>query len=72
MHQGSCCPEAWPEASQATLDAIAGADLTPTATALPATGFADEAGVPTLLLLGCVLLVVVFIARGLRTRSATG
>ena len=59
-------------AAQATLDAIAGADLTPTATALPATGFADEAGVPTLLLLGCVLLVVVFIARGLRTRSATG
>ena len=59
-------------AAQATLDAISGADLTPTATALPATGFADEAGVPTLLLLGCVLLVVVFIARGLRTRSATG
>jgi len=60
-------------AAQATLDALAGgADLTPTSTALPATGFADEAGVPTLLLLGCVLLVVVFIARGLRTRSATG
>jgi type II secretory pathway pseudopilin PulG len=59
-------------AAQATLDAITGGALTPTATALPATGFADEAGVPTLLLLGCVLLVVVFIARGLRTRSATG
>jgi hypothetical protein len=56
--------------AQETLDALAG--VTATATALPETGFADEAGVPTLLLLAGLLIGVVFIARGLRIRSTTG
>lgn len=56
-------------AAQATLDAAAGGA---TPTALPAAGFADEAGIPTLLVLAAVLLMVVFVARGLRTRSAAG
>lgn len=43
---------------------------TATATALPATGFADEVGLPGLLILGAVLLVVVFAARQLRMRSS--
>jgi hypothetical protein len=56
--------------AQATLDALAA--TSPTATALPETGFADEAGVPTLLLLAGFLIGVVFIARGLRLRSSAG
>jgi glucose/arabinose dehydrogenase len=60
-------------AAQATADAEAGgATATATPTALPATGFADEAGIPTLILFGALLVIVVFVARGLRTRSATG
>lgn len=43
---------------------------TATATALPATGFADEVGLPGLLLLGAVLIVVVFAARQMRMRSS--
>lgn len=38
----------------------------PTATALPATGFADDVGAPGLLLLGLGLIAVLFIARRLR------
>lgn len=38
----------------------------PTATALPVTGFADEFGVPGVLLLGVGLIAVLFIARRLR------
>jgi cytoskeletal protein RodZ len=56
--------------AQATLDALAA--TSPTATALPETGFADEAGVPTLILLAGFLIGVVFIARGLRLRSSAG
>jgi hypothetical protein len=60
-------------AAQATAGADGGeATATATPTALPATGFADEAGIPTLILFGALLVVVVFVARGLRTRSATG
>jgi type II secretory pathway pseudopilin PulG len=60
-------------AAQATAEAEGGgAEPTATPTALPATGFADEAGIPTLLLFAGLLVVVVFVARGLRTRSATG
>jgi hypothetical protein len=59
-------------AAQATADAEAGETATATPTALPATGFADEAGIPTLILFGALLVVVVFIARGLRTRTAAG
>jgi hypothetical protein len=60
-------------AAQATAIAQGGGP-TPTATptALPATGFADEAGIPTLMLFAVLLVVVVFVARGLRTRSVTG
>jgi hypothetical protein len=59
-------------AAQATADAEAGETATATPTALPATGFADEAGIPTLILFGALLVIVVFIARGLRTRTAVG
>lgn len=41
----------------------------PTATALPGTGFADEFGAPGLIAMGFVLLVVIFIARKLRTAT---
>lgn len=58
-------------AAQATLDAEMGGP-TPTATALPTAGFADEAGMPLLFLLGGVLLAVIFIARGLRVRTSVG
>lgn len=61
-------------AAQATINALTGG-LTPTATAtataLPTTGFADEVGVPGLLLLGGALLAVIVIARSLRTRTST-
>jgi cbb3-type cytochrome oxidase subunit 3 len=59
-------------AAQATQDAILGGAGSPTPTALPTAGFADEAGMPLLLMLGGILLAVIFVARGLRTRSATG
>jgi hypothetical protein len=60
-------------AAQATAIAEGGGPApTATPTALPATGFADEAGIPTLMLFAVLLIVVVFIARGLRTRSAIG
>ncbi|MEW6566879.1 MAG: hypothetical protein AB1449_01695 [Chloroflexota bacterium] len=57
-------------AAQATIAALAGGAGTPTATALPETGFADEVGVPSLLMLGAVLIVVVFAARRLRMRTS--
>ena len=38
----------------------------PGSTQLPATGFADEAGVPGLILLGFALIAVVIVARRLR------
>src|SRR3990170_4013461 len=58
-------------AALATLNALtATAGRTPTATALPSTGFADDAGVPNLILLGGGLVVVVFLARRLRTRAS--
>jgi cytoskeletal protein RodZ len=65
-------PETATAAAQATLAAAqGGGGATPTATALPATGFADEIGVPTLAILAGVLLAVIIIARSLRTRVAT-
>jgi LPXTG-motif cell wall-anchored protein len=50
-----------------TQAASTGIPRTATVTALPATGFADEAGVPGLLGLALVLIVVIFLARRLRT-----
>jgi hypothetical protein len=63
-------PQTATAAAQATLDAQLQTTVTPTPTALPATGFADEAGLPTLLLMGAALVAVLFLAR--RLRSATG
>jgi len=44
--------------------------LIPTATALPDTGFADDVGVPGLLLIAGVLMVVIILSRRLRTPSS--
>ena len=47
----------------------AGGTPIPTATALPATGFADDFGVPGLLLVAGVLMVVIILSRRLRSSS---
>jgi len=53
--------------AQATLAAAqGGGGGTPTPTALPSTGFADEVGLPGLVLLGVLLVVVVVVSRRLR------
>jgi len=57
--------------AQATLAAAQGGGGTPTATALPSTGFADEVGLRGLVLLGMLLVVVVIVSRQLRMRSTT-
>lgn len=51
----------------------AGVQLTivPTSTALPGTGFADEVGAPMLLVMALVLVVVILLARRLRTSPLT-
>jgi outer membrane biosynthesis protein TonB len=56
-------------AAQQTLAAAQQTTPTATATALPVTGFADEAGLPTLFILALGLLAVVIIARGVRSRT---
>lgn len=43
--------------------------MTPTTTGLPQTGFAEDVGVPGLLGLALALIVVIFLARRLRTTS---
>lgn len=48
----------------------AGGTPIPTATALPATGFADDFGIPGLLLVAGVLMVVIILSRRLRSSSA--
>jgi hypothetical protein len=62
------------QSAQQTLDAIAQLTATvvrtPTATALPSTGFAEEIGLQGLLLVGAALVVVVVVARRLRVGSA--
>lgn len=57
-----------------TAQAVAGGagTVTPTATALPVTGFADEVGLPGLLLMAGVLLVVIVLSRRLRSSPAAG
>lgn len=42
---------------------------TATATALPPTGFADDVGLPTLLLVAGILVAVILVSRALRGRS---
>lgn len=67
-----------PDPRQATIDALAtisaltqtpgaGGTGTPSATALPNTGFADDVGLPGLAIAAVVLLLVIFMARRLRT-----
>ncbi len=56
------------QAAQATMPSIR--TPTPTSTALPATGFADEVGAPAMLGLAILLLVVIFLARRLRSSAA--
>jgi cytoskeletal protein RodZ len=58
------------QSAQQTLNAAAQTTPTPTATALPTTGFADEIGLQGLLLLGAALVVVVVVARRLRVGSS--
>jgi hypothetical protein len=53
-------------AAQQTIDAGAQLTPTPTATALPSTGFADEVGLPSLLMVGGLMVVVILFARRLR------
>jgi LPXTG-motif cell wall-anchored protein len=50
-------------------EAAAGGQATATPTGLPDTGFADDVGIPGLLGLAALLIVVVFLARRLRTAS---
>ncbi len=52
-----------------TQQAGGGATLIPTATALPDTGFADDFGVPGLVLIAAVLVVIIILSRRLRTSS---
>ena len=67
-------PETATAAAQqtATALAIAGGAATPTRTptALPTTGFGDEAGLPGLAGLAAVFLAVIILSRRLRTRTA--
>ncbi len=67
-----------PDPRQATIDALAtisaltqppgaGGTGTPSATELPNTGFADDIGLPGLAIAAVVLLLVIFMARRLRT-----
>ncbi len=73
-----------PDYRQATIDALATINAltqtpgagggatgtgTPSATALPNTGFADEVGLPGLAIGALALLLVIFLARRLRTAS---
>jgi hypothetical protein len=41
--------------------------VTPLATALPSTGFADEVGIPGLLSLAAALIIIIFLTRRMRT-----
>lgn len=56
-------------AAQETQAAAQGG-VTPTATALPSTGFADEVGLPMLAALGGVFILAVILARSLRISTA--
>ncbi len=50
-----------------TQAALAQQTVIPTTTALPATGFADEVGLPGLLVMGLAFVIIIFLARKLRT-----
>lgn len=51
----------------ALLTQQAGSGITPTPTGLPDSGFADDVGIPGMLALAALLVVVIFLARRLRT-----
>jgi hypothetical protein len=53
----------------ALLTQQAGTGITPTPTGLPDSGFADDVGIPGMLALAAALVVVIFLARRLRTSS---
>lgn len=57
------------QATQDALDTVVAAAQTqnPTATKLPASGFADDVGAPGLLAMAVVLIIVIFLVRRLRT-----
>lgn len=67
---GTQAPLTATAAAQQTLAAAQQLTPSPTPTALPTTGFADEAGIPGLLFLGLALVAVVIVVRGLRTRTS--
>lgn len=50
-----------------TSQAGGGTTITPAATGLPDTGFADEVGIPGLVTMAAILVLVIFFARRLRT-----
>ena len=52
-----------------TEQAGGGNTSTPTATGLPDTGFADDFGIPGMIALAAALVVVIFLARRLRTAN---
>ncbi|HKZ54905.1 MAG TPA: hypothetical protein VJ123_05445 [Anaerolineales bacterium] len=56
-------------AAQQTAAAAITRTATPPATALPATGFGDQAGLPGLALAGSALIIVILLARRLRSTS---
>ena len=53
----------------ALLTKQAGSGITPTPTALPDGGFADDVGIPGMLALAAALVVIIFLARRLRTAT---
>jgi hypothetical protein len=69
---GTVAPLTATAAAQLTLAAAQAMTPTATPTALPTTGFADEAGLPGLLLLAVGLLAVIVIARRMRSGPVTG
>jgi hypothetical protein len=56
------------QATAAALATLQALTPSPTVTALPTTGFADEGGFPMLLVLAGILVVVVIVARRMRMR----
>ena len=51
--------------------AVSTQTIIPTSTALPNTGFADEVGIPGLLIAALVFVVLIFLIRGLRARPSS-
>jgi hypothetical protein len=58
-------------AAALTQAAIAVQTVVPTSSALPNNGFADDVGIPGLALLAVVFVVIIFVARRLRSSTAS-